>query len=451
MNQFNMYEPEIILMLSSFRGKEFNNKIEYFYSLMYQGGVDYRHPSVLTTNLYVSKNIRHNILETLRNPNRTIEDIKDIGKKLYQEFIPERIREEIERLDIDLKLSPVILLVTDDHEIPWELIFDDKFWSLKYPFGRIYGEPYRRFERPLSALDIIKLDSDKRRKAVLISPCKDLPGAYEEIKNLEELFKQINEIGEIKSLVNEEAKESNVIGIFASNDYDIIHYAGHGKSVLYNQDNKYIESISAAIELFDNSLDDIRIKQLKLKNKPLIFLNACETADGIFVGDKTENLATSFIHAGASAVIGTLWKVSDNIASKFATEFYKSIVKEKPFGISLMEAKKIINALREDNKNLDWASFILYGFPTRKMLTSSNITQIVIEMSDRKGTLAKVVKVLSDLKINLIGSKSLTYKSGERAGYIAEIQLPKSITFKKLSEKLKGSLPNDIFFKVREQ
>src|SRR5439155_1500083 len=98
------------------------------------------------------------------------------------------------------------------------------------------------------------------------------------------------------------------------------------------------------------------------KNKPFIFLNACEVGrpQPALVG--VGGFAQTFIGCGACAVVAPLWSVKDDIAHDIAVEFYETVVKnpDKPFAGILSDIRsKAYAAGFEDT----YAAYCFYGDP----------------------------------------------------------------------------------------
>ena len=86
-------------------------------------------------------------------------------------------------------------------------------------------------------------------------------------------------------------------------------------------------------------------------------LSACETGFGnsTFMGG--ENLANSFLRAGAKNIISTLWPVDDKITQQFMITFYRELLKNKNINLALRTAKQIIKKEYSDPNY--WAPFVL--------------------------------------------------------------------------------------------
>lgn len=96
---------------------------------------------------------------------------------------------------------------------------------------------------------------------------------------------------------------------------------------------------------------------------PLVILNACQTgAQGLaFTG--LGGWANSLINSGASAVIGTLWSVSDSACLTFTKEFYPLLSK----GMAMGEAMQTARLKSRQGGDPSWLAYQLYAHPNATM------------------------------------------------------------------------------------
>lgn len=148
--------------------------------------------------------------------------------------------------------------------------------------------------------------------------------------------------------------------------YRYLHFATHGLL-----DNERPELSGIALSLLDRDRQEqdgflrlIEIYNLKLA-ADLVTLSACETGLGKQVkGEGIVGLTRGFLHAGASRVLVSLWKVDDRASARLMGRVYEGIFREK-----LSPAAALRNAqlsLRQDPALHDpffWAAFVLHGEP----------------------------------------------------------------------------------------
>ena len=94
----------------------------------------------------------------------------------------------------------------------------------------------------------------------------------------------------------------------------------------------------------------------------LVVLSACETALGrALAGEGVLGLGRSFIYAGASAVIASLWPVPDASTSQFMEHLYRRLVDGDPPAVALRQAQ--LAMLDVASRPRQWAGFITVGTP----------------------------------------------------------------------------------------
>jgi CHAT domain-containing protein len=156
---------------------------------------------------------------------------------------------------------------------------------------------------------------------------------------------------------------------------DIIHYAGHAYFDRNNPED-------SAWLLSDDFLRASAIRNtLAWTESPpwLVFANACEAgmdaeaSAGHYQGD-VFGLATAFINKGVAAYIAPLWPVDDAVAAQLAVGFYQALLLDRmSLGEALHRAKALARQEpaeppRHARAALSWASVVLYGDPTPRLL-----------------------------------------------------------------------------------
>ena len=165
--------------------------------------------------------------------------------------------------------------------------------------------------------------------------------------------------------LRENAKESAVK--FSLSDVRYIHFATHGildernpefSGVIMNlvQPDKPEDGFLQASEIFD----------LKL-NADLVVLSACETGLGkVIKGEGMVGLTRSFLFAGTSSIVVSLWTVADESTSKLMIYLYKFLGEGLPKDEALRKARLTLMNEKEEEEFLFpdpffWGPFILNG------------------------------------------------------------------------------------------
>jgi CHAT domain-containing protein len=147
-----------------------------------------------------------------------------------------------------------------------------------------------------------------------------LPAAEEEVRELSTLFKKR------LVLTGKDATKTSVKG--ESPRYDLLHFSTHGEMIESDplrSNLRFAPSAGDDGKLTVNEIFDMEVRA------NMVTLSACETAlvkgeEGDFPkGDDLVGLSRAFIHAGASSVVASLWKVSDDSTVELMRAFYQNL------------------------------------------------------------------------------------------------------------------------------
>lgn len=112
----------------------------------------------------------------------------------------------------------------------------------------------------------------------------------------------------------------------------------------------------------DGFLSLAEIYDLELKSE-LVTLSACETALGAEVrGEGLIGLTRGFLHAGARAVLASLWKVNDQATERLMRAFYRGLLEQHlPPAVALARAQEALRSEERYRAPYYWAGFVLQG------------------------------------------------------------------------------------------
>ncbi len=276
---------------------------------------------------------------------------------------------------------------------PWELMQDrDGLLSENYALGRqVFMDS--RFTR-----NVTRHQANTIRVLVIGDPITSdfvqpqgratwvpppLKGAQVEARTIVESFERLNDemagLVEfvITPLIGKPVLRDDLRRHLRDGCFDIIHFAGHAM----NDPN---DGDGSAWIVSDGYLHAREIRNtLAWSKRPpwLIFANACEAGMDLGTSSSTTDvsgLATACINNGVAAYIAPLWPVDDEIARWLAVSFYRELLRERfSVGESLRRARRSIwDSLNENGSAavmpartaLTWASFVLYGDPTARLL-----------------------------------------------------------------------------------
>jgi hypothetical protein len=381
------------VFLTIFRPKNVAEKDELFYtvSMNYSGKKDVP-PLLPAEEIIVGSKIRGDIVNRLKEKiPKTDNELKSIGRCIYYYFIPKNIRQAI--LNTDPK---IIIITTNDGDIPWELAYDgEDFWSMKYQVGRFLGESANLFistrrKEPMPNEPIIK------EALIIARPTSDLKKAVDISSPLKSSLDRV--IGKEATVVlkGEKASKLQVFDLLSSGDFQIIYYYGHG-----NFDGK--DPLHSSLKLYDGELYSHEIRRLSwnpqvtssgiAKNKgaePIVFLNGCETALTKFIDGKNYGIVKSFMEAGAISVIGTFWPIFDKTSAYFTEQFYKNVLQGETIGESLKRAKRKTRTKYSSPQH--WAPYILFGSPSKSIFPKPKNQNLVEKKEELKKDNEKLEK-----------------------------------------------------------
>jgi CHAT domain-containing protein len=132
----------------------------------------------------------------------------------------------------------------------------------------------------------------------------------------------------------------------------VLHIATHG---FFRRDNP----LFSAIRLGDGFLSLFDLYRLDLK-ADLVTLSGCSTGlSAVVGGDELLGLTRGLLHAGARAVLLSLWDVQDESTAEYMTTFYGNLAADKTAAEASREA---VRKLRNKYEHpYFWAPFHLVG------------------------------------------------------------------------------------------
>lgn len=292
--------------------------------------------------------------------------LREIGDFMFRIFIPEQIAQF-------LKTQPCSLtLTTNDLELPWELMLTDNslkeetFVCLERPVARLpmgYVIPRFDFPEPVPR-------SKKRFLFIYSDPDENLLGAKREIEMIKSsLQERWKEDVEVELIDRSDATGDRMNEVLRGNSFDVIHYAGHAS---FDTDKP---DLSALLLCEREPFFAQKIRRL-LKGRPLVVLNACQSAatanpqqapEVRYELQQAEGLAAAFIYGGALGCLGAIWPVFDGPAAEFAVAFYNKVLEGEMIGEAVRHARLEVQKAHEDG--ITWASFMLYGDPTFRVFS----------------------------------------------------------------------------------
>jgi CHAT domain-containing protein len=142
-------------------------------------------------------------------------------------------------------------------------------------------------------------------------------------------------------------------------NYGYIHFATHA---FVNETNPDLSGIVLQGEGEENGIlyvSDIYNLQL---NADLVVLGACETGLGsVHKGEGMIGFTRAFKYAGASNLVVSMWRVSDQPTARLMISFYEKVKEDLSYSEALQFAKQQLIENPETAHPIHWAAFVLNG------------------------------------------------------------------------------------------
>ena len=207
-------------------------------------------------------------------------------------------------------------------------------------------------------------ESENEISSKLRSGLNPLPFTKIEIEKLNSILSE-NGVNTIAT----DFKSSTEKSLYSNSKSDIIHIATHG---FYNEGNEFdrfnwgLLASGSKTTIYNDFKKERRddgiifggeIITKNFTQTKLVVLSACETSYGTTSFFGGENLANTFLRAGAKNIISTLWPVDDQITQEFMSLFYSKLTTLENIDAALRATKKTMKQ-KYAHPNY-WGGFVL--------------------------------------------------------------------------------------------
>lgn len=199
--------------------------------------------------------------------------------------------------------------------------------------------------------------SNPNHKALVIGNPSPMPENFSPLPNAEIEAHTIADLLNTTPLLGRDATEPAVRQLLST--APLIHLATHGEFDSEVPLQGAIALAPVGIE-YDGLLTAEEILEYQL-NAELVVLSACNTGRGRITGDGVIGLSRSWLAAGASSVIVSLWQVPDDATSDLMTEFYRNWQQTPDKALALRQAMLATLKIHDYHKPISWAAFTLIG------------------------------------------------------------------------------------------
>ena len=200
----------------------------------------------------------------------------------------------------------------------------------------------------------LKQRNNDPTRTTLVVGNPDFDRRYQQLSYSQTEAQEIAKLLPSKLLVGREATAIAVKQLLPK--VRVAHFATHG--VVDNDRGLNSRIVFAASKGDEGVLTAEKVLDFKLQ-ADLVVLSACDTGRGKVTGDGVIGLSRSFIAAGSTSTIVSLWSVNDRSTAELMTDFYHQWLSGKPKAQALRQA--MLNTKAKYPDPYFWASMSLYG------------------------------------------------------------------------------------------
>lgn len=239
------------------------------------------------------------------------------GRQIARTLGPEVVDLVRQAAAVTAPRPPRVLLLTEEAEVPWELVAVEPAAASGPPFlatqavvGRWFLAPGTRSLPPPPAAG-----SDGRSVVAISS----LPAAATEQRDLVDRFGFAPVAPTVAGVLDALERSGTV------------HVAAHGA---WRR-----EEGRALLEVDDGRISSTHVAGLRLLQHPFVFLNACDVATGVEGLGTPTGFPAELVFAGAAGCVLPLWPVNDAEAAAYASEFYSRLAAGTPPAVAVRELR----------------------------------------------------------------------------------------------------------------
>ena len=285
--------------------------------------------------------------------------LRAIGGQMFDQLLPRAMQELLWARRKDIRSVQVF---SREPFIPWELVY------LKDPTKRVAPEG-NPFLGELGLLRWIYKGYPPLQLRVRKSKVRYVAPEYGADLYLEQSAKERELLKKLFTATQVKSKLNDIERLLEKPDaFDLLHFCGHGEAA-------GTESSQARL-LIDGRMDGDRFvgdalkattveqsAQLAGKMRPIVVLNACESArrNREFAG--MGGFADAFVKAGAGAFVGTHWSVGDAPAFAFIDAFYQGLLKSASKKQTLAKVVQQARLAARGKQDATWLAYVVYGHP----------------------------------------------------------------------------------------
>lgn len=305
----------------------------------------------LERKIYINPSLLSEILEEISTSNAWN---KELAKTIFELLVPNDFKEQLRR-----RSNSSWVLDDTTAAYPWELLQDRvaeaRPLCVNAGLIRQLSEKESNFTINTVTANNALVVGDPFLNGFITQ----LPGAYSEAELAADLF-AANNYTVTRSL---QEKSSQIIHKLFSQDYKLMHLAGHG---LFDAGNPAASGMVIGNNVF---LTTAEIAQMSAVPE-LVFVNCCYLGKTDAQAEQlysqryrlAANIGTQLIRNGVRAVIVAGWAIDDGTAHEFAKVFYEAMFAGDHFGDAVKKARRHCYD-KHGHRNNTWGAYQCYGDP----------------------------------------------------------------------------------------
>jgi CHAT domain-containing protein len=269
-------------------------------------------------------------------------DVDTLGQSLYAKLIAPAKLGDTTRLFV-VPHGPL-------HYLPFQALHNGQGYLISHtavavwPSASVGGLLWQRPNQAINAL--LAFGNPATRENV------PLPGAEREVQQVAELFKQ-RQIYVQQDATKPTFKQQ-------ANQWAVLHVAAHAE--VDEVDPLFSRILLAGDEKDRGMLEAREVYGLDMRRVSLVTLSACESGLGkVEKGDEIVGFTRSFLSAGASSMVASLWPVADDATEALMTRMYKSMTEGADLMDAMRNAQLEVQKTRRFAHPFFWAPFNVIG------------------------------------------------------------------------------------------
>jgi len=336
--------------------------------------------------------------------------VNEFGRLLYV-FLPIKIRTFLEQFEIkSLNITPEIYFILDEMTIPFELVYDNNFFLLKYSIGYIIGEPPLggvtfghdavgkegniAKDGKINVLIIDSINSSGPIRWNAATKSKELIFPFEsginEFNYITEFFNGREEVNQMSILIGPDSSRDNILAHIETGSNHIIHFVGNIFYSKWNPRDSFFLTNDNEIITFNDINKSIQTNPNA--EKPFLFFNS-QIYD--IEGKKLKNVLRTFgeiveyfDYERITGIMSRNYPIFNDETKEIIANFYINLFNDNSQGASLVKARQACMANKmtklvekkfdelsaeEGAKNIDLegslaiSSYMLFGKPWKKL------------------------------------------------------------------------------------